>query len=529
MAEQTPSPVPENDLFPKDWRQQVKLYGGRKGFIRKELKRLGFWPPAPGSKYKHVTASEEAELEQLYNQLIALRGPLLEQLDAVDARIRDAKKQLGNVGNEAMLAKQIEDLIAEIRLKRIERVRQERAERKVRRAEAAAARKEQDKTWRAATLPHLGRGVSTGLNYADGDDDKLSAHGLPLLHTAQEVADALEITTGQLAWLTYHRGAAAIDHYQHFTIPKKSGGRRAISSPKAKLRGAQSWLLENVLAKVPVHEAAMAFRPKLNIAHNAARHAGASVIVRLDLKDFFPSITFRRVKRLFERLGFNEGVATLFALLATEAPRVELTLDGQKHFVAVTERFLPQGACTSPALTNILCQDLDVRLSGAARKMGFVYTRYADDLIFSARGDKAYPTALCELATKIITEEKFVVNEDKTAIMRQRGRQTVTGLVVNGQNTADEQGTPRVSRRDIRNFRAFLHQYELRGREAMSEKIGQDSLSYARGYLSFIHMASTTQATTIQQRHPWLERRAVVGAWPAMPAPGIVRRYATSR
>jgi len=513
MAEDTTtstrSSVPENDLFPKDWRQQVKLYGGRKGFIRKELKRLGFWPPAPGSKYKHVTAREEEELERLYNQLIELRAPLLEQLDAVDARIRDAKKQLSNIGNEAVLAKKIEDLIAEIRLKRIERVRQEREDRKVRRAQEATERAQKDKAWRATTLPHLGREVSAGLRYEDGDDDKLRANGLPILRNAAEVADALEITTAQLAWLTYHRAAAALDHYRHFTIPKKSGGSRAISAPKAKLRHAQSWLLENVLEKIAVHEAAMAFRPSLNIAHNAARHAGARAIIRLDLKDFFPSITFRRVKRMFQSLGFNEGVATIFALLATEAPRVELTLDGQKHFIAVTERFLPQGACTSPAITNILCRVLDARLSGAARKLGYVYTRYADDLIFSARGENSNPVAMRDLAATIIADEKFVVNDDKTAILRTRGRQTVTGLVVNAQNTPEGQGTPRVSRRDIRNFRAFLHQYELRGREAMTEKLGQDALSYARGYLSFIHMVSPLQAAAIQQKHPWLERRAL--------------------
>lgn len=505
MAAENPSAVSENDLFPKDWKQQVKLYGGRKGFIRQELKRLGFWPPAPGSKYRHATASEEAELEQLYNQLIALRAPLLEQLDAVDTRIRDAKKQLGSIGNEAVLAKKIEDLIAEIRLKRIERVRQERAERKVRRAEAAAEWAAQDKAWRVATLPHLGRDVSAGLRYEGGNADKLQANGLPVLSSAQEVADALEISTAQLAWLTYHRGAAALDHYQHFTIPKKSGGRRAISSPKTKLRHAQSWLLENVLAKIAVHDAAMAFRPACNIAHNAARHVGANVIVRLDFKDFFPSITFKRVKRLFQHLGFNEGVATIFALLATESPRVALTLDGQQHFVAVTERFLPQGACTSPAITNILCRPLDARLSGAARKLDFVYTRYADDLIFSARSEKLNPTAMRELAAKIIAEEKFIINEDKTAILRPCARQTVTGLVVNAQHT--ENGAPRISRRDSRNFRAFLHQYELRGREAMTEKLGQDALSYARGYLSFIHMVSPMQAAAIQQKHPWLERR----------------------
>lgn len=497
----------ENDLFPKDWREQVKLYGGRKGFIRKELKRLGFWPPARGSKYKHVTKSEEEELEGLYNRLIELRAPLLEQLDAVDARVKDARNQLKNIGNEAVLARQIEELIADIRARRIARVKAERAERKIRQAQEAEEKARKDKAWRASALPHLGREVSKGLKYEGGDDEKLRSHGLPVLHSAQEIADMMEITTSELAWLTYHRGAASIDHYNHFTIPKKSGGRRAISSPKLKLRGAQSKLLE-MLDRVPVHDAAMAFRPGRSIAHNAARHAGANVVVRLDFKDFFPSITFKRVKRMFETLGWNEGVATIFALLATEAPRVELTLDGQKHFVAVTQRFLPQGACTSPAVTNILCRALDARLSGAAQKLGFVYTRYADDLIFSSREPKQNAVAMRDLAAKIIAHEKFEVNDDKTAILRAGHRQTVTGLVVNAQNSENEKGAPRVSRRDMRGFRAFLHNYETQGREAVSEKIGQDALSYARGYLSFIHMVSPQRAAAIEEKHGWLQRRA---------------------
>jgi len=258
-------------------------------------------------------------------------------------------------------------------------------------------------------------------------------------------------------------------------------------------------LLENVLNKVPIHDAAMAFRPKRNIAHNAQIHAGAKVIVRIDFKDFFPSITFKRVKWMFQNMGFNEGVSTIFALISTEAPRVELTLDGQKHFVAVTERFLPQGACTSPAITNILCRVLDKRLCGAAQKLDFVYTRYADDLIFSSRAEKCDARAMRDLATTIINDEKFEINGEKTAILRTKGRQTVTGLVVNAQNS--DYGKPRVSRRDIRNFRAFLHQYELRGREAMTEKLGQDSLSYARGYLSFVHMVSAEQEAAIKAKH----------------------------
>ena len=396
-------------------------------------------------------------------------------------------------------------LLAEIRTRRIERVKAERAARKIRRAQEAIERAERDKTWRAQTLPHLGREVSRGLNYENSDDDKLRVLDLPLLHSAQDVATALEIETNQLAWLCYHRGATSVDHYNHFTIPKKSGGTRNISSPKAKLRHAQSWLLENVLAKVPVHDAAMAFRAGKSIAHNAQIHAGANVVLRIDFKDFFPSITFKRVKWMFENLGFNEGISTIFALISTEAPRVELTLDGQKHYVAVTERFLPQGACTSPAITNILCRHLDKRLAGASEKLGFVYTRYADDLVFSSKYQKHDARAMRDLATKIIGEEKFEINEEKTAILRAKNRQIVTGLVVNSQNAVD--GKPRVSRRDIRKFRAFLHQYELRGREAMTEKIGQDALSYARGYLSFVHMVSAEQEAQIRARYSWLERR----------------------
>jgi retron-type reverse transcriptase len=393
-----------------------------------------------------------------------------------------------------------------VRQQRIERVKRDREERKARQAQEKLERAEKDKQWRAQTLPHVGREVSKGLRYEGGDEAKLQELGLPFLHTAEDIAAAMEISTAQLAWLAYHRAAAPLDHYRHFSIPKKSGGTRSISAPKSKLRAAQSWLLQNVLMPVPLHEAAVAFRPQMNITDNARRHAGADVIVRIDLKDFFPSITFRRVKRLFESLGYNEGVATILALIATEAPRVELLLDGKKHFVAVTERFLPQGACTSPAITNLLCRRLDARLQGAARKLSFEYSRYADDLLFSSKAEKPFVVAMRDLATRIITDEKLMVNEDKTAIMRPRGRQTVTGLVVNARNSRDGQGAPRVSRRDIRRFRAFLHQYETLGRQAMTEKMGQDSLAYARGYLSFIHMVSPEQEQKIRDAHTWLQR-----------------------
>lgn len=208
----------------------------------------------------------------------------------------------------------------------------------------------------------------------------------------------------------------------------------------------------------------------------------------------------RRVKGLFTFLGYNEGVATLLALLATETPRVAVTFDGKRRFVAVgSQRALPQGACTSPALTNLLCRGLDARLGGAARAWGFAYTRYADDLTFSHPSDDAPVGGLLSLVRKIIAAQNLVVNEEKTQVLRACDRQNVTGLIVNETNSR-----PRVSRQDLRRFRAVLHQCERDGFEAMTQRLGKDALSYAAGYLSFVHMACPDVAERFVTDHPWL-------------------------
>jgi RNA-directed DNA polymerase len=472
----------ENLSQAEDWRAKIKELGKR-AFELAEMQRLGFWPPSPDAAAR--TKDAEAELKALREEM----QPLKKQLRALE-------KEIAEAGD-------IQKALAEIRTLRIERVKRERTEGKIRKAREGEEKIAGDKAWRASTLPHLGPEVSKGLNYDGGDDGKLLKLELPVLKSAEEVAGVLGILTSKLAWLTYHRGATTIDHYHHFQIPKRSGGSRNISAPKKDLKAAQRRLLDEVLARVPVHESAAAFLPGKNIAHNAARHAGAEVLVRLDLKDFFPSITFKRVKKTFQSLGYNEGVSTLFALLCTEAPRVELSLDGKKYFVAVTQRFLPQGASTSPALTNILCRDLDARLAGGAKKLGFEYSRYADDLVFSSENKNADARALLNFVAQIIADEKFQINEEKTVIMRAHRRQSVTGLVVN----ASDESTPlvRLSQRDLKNFRAFLHHYEKRGREAMTEKIGQDALSYARGYWAFIHMVSPERATQLRAKHTWLK------------------------
>ena len=460
------------------WRERVREVG-KEATIREEMLRLGFWPPDEEAGQRHAAAM--SELREKYAELNALR------------------EQLGRLDAELASAQNVDALLAEIRKRRIERVK---AEREVRRAERTRAREDrvrQDREWRRVTLPYLGRGVSGGLIYTGGNPAQLAALELPLLHTASDLAGAIGIPEERLAWLTFHRGAARTDHYHRFTIPKRTGGVRVISSPKRGLRTAQRWVLSELLAHQEPHAAATAFRPARSIVGNAAAHQRRAVVLRLDLKDFFPSITFRRVKGLFTSFGYNEGIATLLGLLCTEPPRAAVTFEGQRRFVSLGQRQLPQGACTSPALTNLLCRKLDRRLTGAAEVFGFTYTRYADDLVFSHPQPEARLGAVLALARSILASEGFTVNEAKTAVMRPQHRQVVTGIVVNGD-------APRVSREDLRRFRAFLHHVETEGADVVSQRLGRNANAYACGYLSFIHMVNPEQAARLQAKHPWLTR-----------------------
>ena len=152
--------------------------------------------------------------------------------------------------------------------------------------------------------------------------------GNPELNRFSDIGSALNLELQHLQWLVYERGDSQVDHYIRFTIPKRSGGTRLISKPRPSLQKAQQWVQDTILRSQPLHPAAMAFRPGVSIVDNARLHSGAQVVVRLDLKDFFPTITFARVRGLFESFGYNPGVATVLSLLCTDSPRVMVSLDG---------------------------------------------------------------------------------------------------------------------------------------------------------------------------------------------------------
>src|SRR4029078_13447271 len=132
----------------------------------------------------------------------------------------------------------------------------------------------------------------------------------------------------------------------------KSGGLRTLSAPHKGLAADQQWVLANILAKLPAEPAGHGFLTGKSILSNARAHVGQAVVVNLDLEDFFPSITFPRVRSVFQRAGYSPAAATVLALLCTESPRRTVEYDGKTYHVAVGPRGLPQGACTSPGLSN---------------------------------------------------------------------------------------------------------------------------------------------------------------------------------
>jgi hypothetical protein len=356
-------------------------------------------------------------------------------------------------------------------------------------AEAEERRRLRRQAWeayKANHIVHLGDGVfwqdAGGPDKWDvaNAEERAAENELPPIDSPQQLAEALGLTVARLRWLAYHRDAATHIHYRRFVIPKRGGGERAIWAPMPQLKAAQHWVLRNVAEKLPVHGAAHGFLPGRSTLTNAAAHTDARVVLKMDLKDFFPTVTLARVKGIFRKAGYREQVATLLALLCTESPREVVELEGKTYYVSLGPRCLPQGAPTSPALTNALCLRLDRRLSGLAARLGWRYTRYADDLTFSLpAGHKGPPKtgALMGLVKRVVAAEGFAVNPDKTRLHRRGGRQQVTGLVVNGA------GPPRVPRALRRQLRAAAHNLG-RGKPL---KEGETPARLA-GYAAYVYM-----------------------------------------
>ncbi|OHB82318.1 MAG: hypothetical protein A2V98_10170 [Planctomycetes bacterium RBG_16_64_12] len=249
--------------------------------------------------------------------------------------------------------------------------------------------------------------------------------------------------------------------YRPFTIPKRSGGQRRILAPERHLKRLQRRILIRLLARLRAHPAATGFERGKSIVTNARAHQGRAVVLRFDLVDFFPSTTAERLRKYLRRIGWNRPATEILLRLCTY------------------EGGLPQGAPTSPRLSNLVNYRLDARLAGMAARLGGVYTRYADDLTISLPDEeqekdwtiRSGPPPLFGLETnrdkirflqafvrRVVEEEGYRLHRrKKLSVRRRHHRQEVTGLVVN-----DRVNLPRSTRRWLR---AVAHRARLARQE----------------------------------------------------------------
>lgn len=237
------------------------------------------------------------------------------------------------------------------------------------------------------------------------------------------------------------------EKYRSFTIPKKNGGAREINAPVKTLKYIQSQLsLRLQVLYEPLNvvhgfllqyqsEKGIFIRP--TIVSNATMHVRKKFILNIDLENFFPTISKKRVYGLFKnQYSLNSKIASYLT------------------FICCTEKGLPQGAPTSPIITNMICSRLDRKLRRLSSENYVTYSRYADDLSFST-SKKVFPPDFEHKVNEIIKNEGFTLNEKKRRLLLRENRLEVTGLTVNLK--------PNVQRRYVRNLRAIFHSIKKYG------------------------------------------------------------------
>ena len=237
--------------------------------------------------------------------------------------------------------------------------------------------------------------------------------------------------------------------YRKFELRKKNGSKRTVYAPRTYLKVIQWWILDNILNRINIDENVFGFVPKRNIVQNAKFHHGAKHILNVDIKDFFPSITISQVNEVFLGLGYNEGVSSMLSQICC--------LDGR----------VPQGAPTSPALGNLVLRNLDKELTHLSKLGGMKYSRYADDLTFSA--SSWIDAGILKKISTLVKRSGFEINSNKTRFAGPQDCLEVTGVVIN------DKIQPR--RRWRKLVRAKLNRY------AKQERLTRKQLAYLFGII----------------------------------------------
>lgn len=311
------------------------------------------------------------------------------------------------------------------------------------------------------------------LNYLSN----LSRNNVPIIFELDHLAMLIGIDKYQLAVLINSSECA----YRSFNIPKRSGGYREILSPFPVLAYCQRWILDNILSSIKLHEKTFAFRPNYSIKDNAIIHLNQKELLKIDIEDFFGSIRINRIIGVFQRLGYTYSLSIYLAALCCY------------------NGYLPQGASTSPMLSNIIGGVLDIRLSALAKKFELNYSRYADDITFSG---KEIPKKLIYYCYDILEEEGFEPNKKKTILKTEKERKIVTGLCVTGDKI-------RVPKSYRRKFRQEIYFLKKNGIKEYNGEIGQVDPLYIYRMLGKAYFILNVEPDNIfvQEALHWLKEK----------------------
>lgn len=315
----------------------------------------------------------------------------------------------------------------------------------------------------------------------------------PRLDDLAALADFLDLDGDMLDWfadrreINRHARDERLRHYRYTWL-----SHRLIEAPKQRLRCLQRRLLDEVLVNIPVHERAHGFVPGRGVHTFAAGHTDQAVVVSMDLRSFFSSITAARIYRLFRETGYPEPVAhMLTAIVTTRTPAHVLRHAPNQGRAALLRRpHLPQGAPTSPALANLSAFRLDRRLTGLADRFDLHYSRYADDLAFSGTLGHRRTADLIGYASGIAAEEGFAVHPGKTRIRRRGDQQRLAGLVVNTR--------PAVSRAEYDQLRAVLHDAATHGLATANRDGHPRFAEHLTGRVAWVSHHHPTRAAKLQ-------------------------------
>ena len=316
---------------------------------------------------------------------------------------------------------------------------------------------------------------------------------LPRIETNGQLADWLRVRPRQLGWLADRRGlerhsaCQQSGRYAYRVLSKGSRRFRLIEIPMPWLKLIQRQVLFEILDCVPAHRTAHGFCRGRSIHSFVQPHIAQPTLLRMDLREFFPSVRISRVAALFRTLGYPEEVSDTLAGVCTNSVPSHVwssrEFAGQRGDTFTSSCYerphLPQGAPTSPAIANLCAYRLDCRLDGLAKSADVQYTRYADDLAFS--GCEKFRRCVTSFRAHVaatVMEEGFFVNFRKTRVMTRSVRQEIAGVVVNQ--------CPNPKRRDFERLKAILYNCVRFSPVSQNREHVKDFRAHLNGKIAFV-------------------------------------------